>query len=166
MTSSLQTKIESKHIYKQSQIHSARWKYKDDPRYIYFKQCDEDQEPSLPLLNHVHDKTLSLQSYALSHGHCNALAKTFEFFSGHINRLILDNCSVDDAAFSSILYGINKLKDFKKIVYRKNVFLHESLKQIEPILQKKIPNHLEELRIENCMIESQVVRQLLEMMNR
>jgi hypothetical protein len=87
----------------------------------------------------------------LSIGHCRALAKACEHFGGFgINRMIFENCGIDDGEFAEILMGIQKLKDFKKIIYRYNSFDEESLKEIEPILQSKIPNHLEELRIENC----------------
>ena len=67
--------------------------------------------------------------------------------------MIFDNCGIDDGEFSAILRGIQKLKDFKKIIYKYNQFHTESLYELTPILQKAIPNHLEELRIENCNIQ-------------
>ena len=73
----------------------------------YFNQCVYvDQEPFLPVLEYVHAKTLCLQSYTLSIGHCNALAKAFEYFDGFCNRVILDNCGIDDEEMSAILNGI------------------------------------------------------------
>ena len=40
-----------------------------------------------------------------------------------------------------------------------------SLEQISPIIQRKIPFHLEELRIENCKIEKDVTLKLLKILN-
>jgi|TARA_B110000285_G_C14790675_1_gene452888 hypothetical protein len=67
-----------------------------------------------------------------------------------INRIVFDNCGIDDEEFAAMLQGLEVLKDFKKIIYRYNAFGHMSLKNLKPLLEKKIPNHLEELRIENC----------------
>ena len=68
-------------------------------------------------------------------GHCNALAAACKNFSTlGVNRMIFDNCGIDDGEFSAILRGIQKLKDFKKIIYRYNLFHTESLKELTPIL--------------------------------
>ena len=91
------------------------------------------------------------------------MAKAFEYFSGFINRVIFDNCGVDDEEFAAILRGIKKLKDFKKIVYRHNVFLDKSLKEMKGVLERRIPNHLEELRLENCRIEPKITRELVDL---
>jgi Ran GTPase-activating protein (RanGAP) involved in mRNA processing and transport len=68
---------------------------------------------------------------------------------------------LDDGEFATILKGIKKLRDFKKIVYRYN-----SLKELESLLVRKIPNHLEELRLENCQISLLISNQLLHKINR
>ena len=107
----------------------------------------------LPLLDHVHQKTLCLSGYTLSMGHCNGFVRSLPFFHGFINRIVLDNCGVDDQEFSAILGGIDTLKDFKKIIYRRNIFLQDSLEQMMKVLSHRIPNHLEELRIETCTTE-------------
>lgn len=117
------------------------------------------------MLDYVHDNTLCLQSYTLSMGHCNALAKAFQYFDGFINRAIFDNCGIDDDEFASILGGILKLKDFKKIIYRYNTVHRNSLGGLAALLERKIPNHLEELRIENCKIEPSITTALIEAIN-
>lgn len=43
--------------------------------------------------------------------------------------------------------------------------MQNSLNQIQPLLVKKIPNHLEELRLENCKISTDITMQLLEVLN-
>jgi len=113
------------------------------------------------VLDYVHDNTLCLQSYTLSIGHCNALAKAFEYFDDFINRVIFDNCGIDDDEFASILRGILKLKDFKKIIYRYNEVHRNSLEGLRALLERKIPNHLEELRIENCKMDASTTNALV-----
>ena len=73
---------------------------------------------------------MSLRGYTLSIGHAHALAKAFEMFDNYINKVIFDNCGIDDTEFAAILNGINKLKGFNKIVYRYNTFGKESLEVI------------------------------------
>lgn len=51
-------------------------------------------------------------------------------FDNYINKVIFDNCGIDDTEFAAILNGINKLKGFNKIVYRYNTFGKESLEVI------------------------------------
>ena len=60
---------------------------------------------------------------------------------------------------------MQNLEDFKKIVYKNNEFSHLSLEKIFPIIQRKIPFHLEELRIENCRIEKDVTLKLIKILN-
>ena len=159
----LRDQIKYIQVYKNSHLHSTRDKHENDAKFAYFDQCyNVDNELFLPLLDQVHNKTLALSGYTLSMGHCNGFVRSLPFFHGFINRIILDNCGVDDGEFEAILAGIDTLKDFKKIVYRRNHFLQNSLEQMKKVLSHKIPNHLEELRIEQCLTEPQVIRDLLE----
>lgn len=73
----------------------------------------------LPLLDKIRGKTLYLQSYALSKGHCRALAAACKIFdSDVINRLFFENCGVDDFEFSIIIEACTSLRDFKSIIYK------------------------------------------------
>lgn len=82
-------------------------RYAQDPRMAYFKQCDGDHDLVLPLLQYVEKKTLCLQSYTLSIGHCNALAAACPLFNElNINRIIFENCGIDDEEFAAILRGL------------------------------------------------------------
>ena len=102
--------------------------FDSDPKYQWFRVCTESNETVLPVLHYVYRKTLCLKSYTLSIGHAKALAKACELFEHqNINRIIFDNCGIDDDEFSEILKGIQKLKDFKKIIYRHNIFHQQSL---------------------------------------
>ena len=82
-----------------------------------------------------------------------------------INRIILDNSGVDDEEFSNILRGAQKLLEFKKVIYKRNVFLEKSLREMLPLLQKVQPNHLEELRVENCKTSEEIMTGLARQLN-
>ena len=162
----LREKIKYIQVYKNSKNYGVQDKYQEDPRYQYFNSCvHKDKELFLPVLEYVHAKTLCLQSYTLSIGHCKALAKAFEYFDEFCNRVIFDNCGIDDEEMAAILNGILKLKDFKKIIYRQNTFAELSLEKLWKILLRKIPNNLEELRIENCKIERTITSELIDKIN-
>lgn len=48
-------------IFKTAHLQSTSDRFRDDPRLVYFKQCnDVDKELVLPVLDHVYDKTLCL----------------------------------------------------------------------------------------------------------
>lgn len=51
-----------------------------DPKINYFLQCKKDLDLTLPILEKVIKKTLMLQEYTLSKGHCRGLAKACQFF--------------------------------------------------------------------------------------
>ena len=65
---------------------------------------------ALPILEKVINKTLVLQNYTLSEGHCEGLAMACELLDDQkINRILLNNCGVDGQEFAQILNGLNKL---------------------------------------------------------
>lgn len=137
---------------------------KVNPKFQFFKQTEEDQALNLPVLSYVHDKTLSLTNYNLSLQHCRALSTSFEFFQEFINRIHLDNCGVDDEEFAEMINGIEKLKDFKKIIYKRNRLSYKSIEGLKNIVARRIPNHLEVLRIENCKLEPTVSLGLIKLL--
>jgi Ran GTPase-activating protein (RanGAP) involved in mRNA processing and transport len=112
-------------------------------------------------LTKVLRKTLILQNYTLSIGHCNALAAACPFLPKSINRVYFDNCGIDDQEFSAILRGLAQLTDFKSIIYKRNVFDEDSLAAIIPLLHKRLPNHLEELRLIDCTIPKSICQDLV-----
>lgn len=124
-----------------------------DPQFQYIKQCAGDLNLVLPILNKIRGKTLCLQSYTLSQGHANALAAACPFFDDSlINRVLFENCGIDDNEFAAILRGLEQLNDFKSIVYKQNCFSELSLEAITPLLKKRLPKHIEELRFLDCKI--------------
>ena len=94
-----------------------------DPKIHYFKQCQEDLDLALPILEKIYRKTLMLCEYTLSPGHCRGLAKACRYFDHKlVNRVFLSNCGIDDGEFASILDGLIDLRDFKSIIYKNNQF--------------------------------------------
>lgn len=133
-----------------------------DPYFQFLRACQLDNNLALPLLSKVRRKTLILQNYTLSIGHCRALAAACPLLPRSINRVFFENCGIDDAEFASILKGLAQLTDFKSVIYKRNIFDSESLDSIIPLLRKRLPNHLEELRLINCQIPQRITGQLLQ----
>ena len=67
-----------------------------------------------------------------------------------MNRVLFNNCGIDDAEFSHILEGLAKLKDFKSIIYKMNAFSDLSLEKLRPILLKRLPFQLDEIKLIDC----------------
>lgn len=94
---------------------------KDTPKTHYLKTCIAEQHLVLPLLDKIRGKTLCLQSYALSKAHCLALASACKAFDDHVvNRLLLNNCGIDDTEFAKIIEACTHIHDFKSIIYKQN----------------------------------------------
>ena len=60
-----------------------------------------------------------------------------------------------------ILVGLEMVKDFKSIIYKMNTVSSLSIGKMAPLLQKRLPNHLEELKIIDCRINATLVSQLM-----
>ena len=112
------------------------------------------QEVALPLVNKVVDGKLVLSGYTLDSGHCEALATSIrDTQKPAIDSVYLDNCGVDDYELSLLLKGLEQMPGFQKLVYKNNVFMDNSLSAIQPILLKRDPKHLVELRLANLVTE-------------
>ena len=93
----------------------------DNPRINYFKKCFEVKNLHLPILEKIYRKTLCLNEYTLSEGHCKGLAEACKYFNTNmVNRVLLNNCGIDGDEFSEILKGLQHLNDVKSIVYKMN----------------------------------------------
>ena len=56
-----------------------------------------------------------------------------------------------------ILEGLHKLQDFKSIIYKMNTINSNSLTKMIPVFEKRLPNHLEELKIIDCKVNSSLI---------
>jgi len=119
-----------------------------DPQVEYYLTCKKKLEIALPILDKVWRKTLCLQDYSLSKGHCEGIAVACQYFDEKlINRVLFNNCGMDGDEFAEILRGLNKLKDVKSITYKRNALNQEAINELDPILKKRLPRNLEELKI-------------------
>ena len=77
---------------------------------------------------------------------------------------MFSNCGIDDGEFSDILSGLACLKDFKSIIYRMNTFGDLSLAKMRPLMEKRIPYNLEELKLIDCQMTGSHVSRLIELL--
>ena len=78
-------------------------------------------ESALPILDKVYRKTLCLQDYNLTPGHCQAIAVACQYFDEKlVNRVLFSNNGMNGDDFADILVGLQNLKDVKSIVYKQN----------------------------------------------
>ena len=57
------------------------------------------------------------------------------------------------------------MPDVKSIIYKRDVFDERSLEAINPLFKKRLPNHLEELKLEDLSITKPVLNSLLDSIN-
>ena len=143
----------------------SREELQRDPYFNYFCECQLEMELALPILEKIHNKTLSLYDYSLSSVHSRALQYASKFFDNFVNRILLDNCGILDAQFAKILESLQQLQDFKSIIYRNNTFAERSAKALHGLTARRVPDHLEELRIVNCKILNGTTKLVLENLN-
>ena len=79
-----------------------------------------------------------------------------------MNRVLFNNCGIDDAEFSHILEGLAKLKDFKSIIYKMNAFSDLSLEKLRPILLKRLPFQLDEIKLIDCQMNGSHICKLMD----
>ena len=60
-----------------------------------------------------------------------------------------------------ILEGLAHLKDFKSIIYKMNTVNSLSLQKMVPIFEKRLPMHLEELKLIDCKINATLIAELM-----
>lgn len=61
----------------------------------YLLRCLESLDRSLPILDKICNKTLCLQNYRVSDGHCTGLAEACRLLDHKVvNRLLLQNCGI------------------------------------------------------------------------
>lgn len=54
---------------------------------------------------------------------------------------------MDGDQFAEILKGLSKLSDVKSIIYVQNGINSKALDALVPLLERKLPHHLQELRL-------------------
>ena len=74
----------------------------------------------------------------------------------------MQNCGLDDEEFSTILDSFMHLKEFKSLTYVQNAFDEACMESFRPILKKKAPDQLCELRMINCQITGKISSDLID----
>jgi hypothetical protein len=116
----------------------------------------------LPILEKVWRKTLCLQDYTLSKGHTEGIAIACQYFDPKvINRVLFSNCGIDGDEFTDILNGLAKLDDVKSITYKQNILNLEAVQALDPILKKRLPRNLEELKMIDVKASSAINDELI-----
>ena len=134
-----------------------------DPQIKYMKRCLQNLNMTLPILDKIYAKTLCLQDYHLSDGNCQGLAEACEFLDPKIvNRFLFNNCGITGDQLAVILEGAAKMKDFKALIYKMNSINTLAIEKMMPVIQKPIPNHLEELSLIDCKMTATQVGQLMD----
>lgn len=61
----------------------------------------------MPVLDKIIGKTLVLQNYTLSQGHCRGLTKSLQYLDvSLVNRVLFNNCGIDGKEFAELLKGL------------------------------------------------------------
>jgi len=100
-------------------------------------------------------------SYQLSLGHMKALVRTFDFNKEFVSRFLFQNCGLTDAHIETLLKGADKLEHVSSLVFKHEEFGNKSVKLIKPLVERPRPHNLQELRLIDCKVSSNVTRELI-----
>lgn len=117
---------------------------------------------ALPILDKVYRKTLCLQDYQLSQGHCKGIAVACKYFDDKlVNRILFNNNGMSGDQLAEILIGLQNIEDVKSITYRLNGINQKSLEAMVPLFERKLPYHLEELRLIDVKSSASLIDDLM-----
>jgi len=136
-----------------------------NPMMNYFKNCNKEYALALPVLNKISKKVLSLQGYKLNEGIATGMKEGLATQKRLITTVVFDNNGMSDQAMSTVIEGLATQEFTKSITLILNEFGEKSLASLIPILQRKKPKNLEELRLIYCKTNSSVITSLIEEMS-
>ena len=118
---------------------------------------------ALPVFDKVYRKTLCLQDYKLSDGHVRGIASACPLFDHSVvNRFLFSNCGLSGDQFAIVLQGAKNMKDFKSVIYKRDSININSIMSLKPLFARRIPYHMEELKLIDCKISSSDLEILLD----
>ena len=88
-----------------------------DPRLQYFNQVD--RELALDLLNKIKDKQLLLVNYRLTPGLCKGLLLACDHDGILFEKILVDNCGVDDHMLSLLLQAVHHERKVQILVLKR-----------------------------------------------
>lgn len=104
-----------------------------------------------------------MQNYFLSQGNIKGLAKSCEVLDCKIvNRIFLSNCGITGDLLAQIIDGMVKLRDFKSLIYKQNSINQRSLDSLMPVFMRRIPHHMEELKLIDCKVSPTLIIKLMD----
>ena len=130
----------------------------------YFNQSNKGMVAALPLLNRIQNNTLALVGYKMSRGLCMSLKEALRCNKSLLRNITLDNNGMQDGDMAEILEGLTFQSQCSSLVIKRNEVGEKSLIEIQKLLWKKKPNHLDELRLIGCKCSPITTTNLLEMM--
>lgn len=135
--------------------------FSQNPMLQYFQNCSKENVLNLPILNRVTNKVLPLLGYKLNMGVCSSLREALQLNRHLLHTIVLDETGLSDAQFAVILEGLQSQETIRAIVSRQNEFAERSFRALQPLLCRKKPKHLQELRLVRCNISQVIVHDLL-----
>lgn len=139
----------------------------DEASYLFFRECAKELAADLPIFKMIVDNCFVATNYALRGEHCRALRTVLERGKGGaqmFDAVHLDNNSIGDAEFASLLSGLLCLANLQKIEYLNNRLGLKSLAILRQIVQRPAPYQLKELVLSECgmtYIENQELFRIL-----
>lgn len=134
-----------------------------DARVTYMKRCLENLDRTLPIFDKIYNKTLCLENYLITDGHCKGLGEACEFLDSKlINRMVFNNCGMNGDQLATILEGVAKMIDFKALTYNKNTMSLGAIERLHPIFERSLPHHFEELCLIDCKMTPSLIESLMD----
>lgn len=100
---------------------------------------------ALPILFKIKNFRLKLENYTLNAGICESFAKAIEIFPEILDSITLAYNGLKDIDLHTIIEALTKLKQIKSISIKNNEIMNLSTQGILQILDRSIPDNLEEL---------------------
>jgi len=105
---------------------------------------------------------LNLKGYKINVGLSKALGHAFRLYGDIIEKLYMESTGTDDEMLATILQGLTGQRNFKAFTYKKSKLGEKSINAIIELVKRPMPHNLDELRIVNCQIKPQPIKNLLE----
>ena len=118
----------------------------------------------LPILFKVRNQRLVLKGYGLNEGLCESLFQSFRIYPELLTAINLTNNGMLDSDLAKVFRGLKELTQLRSIIVKDNHFHEESCAVLGVILERQVPNNLEELRLIQIKSGPIVISELCQML--
>ena len=95
------------------------------------------------------------------------MADACENLDPHIvNRMFFNNCGLSGDQMAILLDGFATMRDLKALIYKNNTLNALSIEKLSPLLDRRAPNHLQELQIIDCKMTPTLVELFMDQLIR